>query len=536
MIKKYFFRLLTIYLFTTGCAQVVMPTGGEKDIVPPKVVKISPENESVNFDSKEIIIEFDEFTKLNQLKQQLIVSPPLKHGLNTKIKGKKLFIEIEDTLQPNTTYVLNFGNALVDLSENNPIPNFQYVFSTGSFIDSLELTGKVLDAFSLEVEKEVLVLLYVKEEKNDSLLFNGFPTYVGRTNESGEFKLSNIAEGKYIISALKESNDNFIYDRPDEKIAYNQATISLPKADSTAQTLFTFKEAPKKQYIETNTWKENELILKYIKPFNHLEFDFLDTVLSDILIDYRFSLNNDSATFWFKELSAQRFKLILNDDTSYTDTIRLKFDSIPKRSKLKITNTLTQKAPFHTPFTLIFNRLIEDFDTSKIMVMTADSNALEYKVLIDSMNRKKVYFVFNQESDSSYHVQLLPGAFTDVFERTWSDTLNQKISIDGFEDYGLLELEVDLEKDTGSFIIQLTDEQGKVLRSKPLVDLKANFLHLKPGSFRLKLILDENKNGRWDTGDYGKKIQAEKTFLYDESIQIRANWDKEIKWIIKRNL
>lgn len=537
MINKRIIYLIFSHLLFVACAQVVMPTGGEKDTVAPKILGIYPTNESTQFNAKKITLEFDEFAKLDKLKQQLIVSPPLKHDLNAKMKGKSLVIEIEDTLKPNTTYVLNFGNSIVDITENNPIQNFQYVFSTGAFLDSLALSGKVLDAFSREVEKEMLVLLYEKKEKNDSLLFTDFPTYVSRTDENGNYKLTNIAAGDYLIFALKETNNNFIYDRPNEKIAFRDEILSLPRVEKEEINLFAFEEASKKQYIETKNWQENELLVKFIKPFNRIEFDFLDTTLNDLLLDYSISPQKDTARFWFKELAAKRYKFIIHLDSNFTDTLRLKFDSISKLRKLKIEDNLDKKLPYYQPLALHFNRLINDFDTSEIALLTvSDSSKIEFNIEIDSVNLKKVHILFKHERDSSYFIQLNPGAFTDIFNKEWKDSLFQKISFDGEKDYGLLELEVDLENDTGAYIIQLTDNKGEVLRSKTLTEFKANFRHLKPGNFRLKLISDRNGNGRWDTGNYGEKMQAEKTFLYDEDIQIRSNWDKKIKWIIKSNL
>ena len=155
-----YFSLIFGVLLLSACAQVVAPTGGDRDLTPPEVMSLVPENQSLNFNANSFTLEFDEYVVLRKLKEQLLVSPPLKYSLESKTKGKNLIFTIKDTLKENTTYVFNFGNAIVDLNEGNPLSNFQYVFSTGPVIDSLSFSGKVVDAFDLTAEKDAVLLLY----------------------------------------------------------------------------------------------------------------------------------------------------------------------------------------------------------------------------------------------------------------------------------------------------------------------------------------------------------------------------------------
>lgn len=529
-IKRYTFLYPILSLLLYACAQVVSPSGGEKDIDPPQVIKTTPQNVSNNFNQKEINIQFDEFVKLNQLKQQLIVSPPLKHDLRTRLKGKSLAIEIKDTLKPNTTYVINFGDAIVDITENNPIRNFQYVFSTGLLIDSLELSGQVLDAFKLEAEKEALVMLY-KQTNTDSLAYKVVPDYIARTNNEGHFKLTYIAEGEYQVVVLKDANSNLLFDRADEKIAFEERPIRLPFNQEKIR-LFSFIETSKKQFIDNETWKDNQLTLSFKKPVSSLQFSFLDTSINDMLIDYRINAKKDSVSFWFKELGKQRMRFCLKDTySSLNDTINLDFDSIS--SPLRLLSPLNKKLPFFKAPVLEFNRPLDLLYTNKIGLTDLNGDSINFSIENDTVLKSKCRIIFEQEADSSYMLEILPNAFQDMYGRSLKDTIRKKMDFNSLKDYGLLEVQVDLPEKNAPLIIQLLNKQGEVLRSAPLTNNTIKFTYLKPEKYRLKLILDSNNNAYWDTGDYAKGVQAEKTFIYNEDIQIRSNWDKEIKWIIR---
>ena len=161
VVSKYYSGFVILLLaLISGCANIVTPTGGDKDSTPPKILSLAPENKSLNFSSKSFIISFDEFVQLNDISTQLIISPPLKSQPEFVLKGKNVVVKFNEALLPNTTYTINFGSAIRDINENNTLENFTYVFSTGSFIDSLSLRGTVKNALTLENEKEILLLLY----------------------------------------------------------------------------------------------------------------------------------------------------------------------------------------------------------------------------------------------------------------------------------------------------------------------------------------------------------------------------------------
>jgi len=179
------FLIFTFAIILYSCAQIVPLSGGEKDITPPKELTSVPLNRSLNFDASTITVEFDEFIQLIDLNTQLIISPIIQPKPEITVKGKKLVIKILNDLSPNTTYSINFGNAICDITENNSFPNYKFVFSTGDFLDSLSYAGNVLNAFNLEPEEKVNVLLYAHH--HDSVPLKELPNYIALTNKEGEY-------------------------------------------------------------------------------------------------------------------------------------------------------------------------------------------------------------------------------------------------------------------------------------------------------------------------------------------------------------
>jgi len=238
-------------LLLASCANIVTPSGGSKDITPPAVVKSSPENYSTRFDVDIVTITFDEFIQLQDLRNHLIISPPIEQAPDFRIKGKTVIIKFAEKLVDNTTYTINFGDAIRDITESNPIENFQYVFSTGDFLDSLSIKGKVENAFDLKTAKGTLVMLYAcsnTSSEYDSLPYKELPNYFAKTDASGGFKINNIKEGKYQVFALKDENRNYLYDLPNEQIAFLNKTID--PAGSSEILLPLFEETKSKQRLK----------------------------------------------------------------------------------------------------------------------------------------------------------------------------------------------------------------------------------------------------------------------------------------------
>ncbi|MBN1186329.1 MAG: Ig-like domain-containing protein [Bacteroidales bacterium] len=214
------------FILLMGCAKQGSPTGGPKDEDPPKVVLCSPPNYSTQFNETQIQIEFDEYIDLKDINSQLLVSPPFKEQPIVKPKGKYFEIEFEDTLKENATYTFNFGNAIVDNHEGNALSDYEYVFSTGDYIDSLSLQGKMVDAFTLKPSKEpFFVMLY--ENLSDSAPLLEIPSYINRSNAEGFYSINNVKNDTFRVFALKDANNNLIFDLPNEIIAFYDTTMLM---------------------------------------------------------------------------------------------------------------------------------------------------------------------------------------------------------------------------------------------------------------------------------------------------------------------
>ncbi len=228
MLKRKEIIIPVIFLLAAviSCARIGTPTGGPKDVTPPKVVLSEPQNYSTNYSGKEINIEFNEFIQLKSINQEFIVSPPQKDKPVIVQKGKRVVVQLRGDLADSTTYTLNFGNAIADYNEGNPLPGYEFVFSTGPVLDSLSVKGRVLKAFDLTPDKDgELVMLY--KNLNDSAPHTMVPAYITKTDEKGYFSINNIPEGKYRLFALKDVNANMMYDLPNEAVAFADSVITI---------------------------------------------------------------------------------------------------------------------------------------------------------------------------------------------------------------------------------------------------------------------------------------------------------------------
>ncbi|MEH6408130.1 MAG: Ig-like domain-containing protein, partial [Leeuwenhoekiella sp.] len=238
--------VILLLLTVVNCAKRGTPTGGPKDETAPAFVEATPPNYSTHFEGNEIRIYFDEYIKLKDLQKNLIISPPMSPApLITPLGSASKFIQIEilDTLIPNTTYVFNFGNSVVDNNEGNPFTFFKYVMSTGDYIDSLSVKGRIKDALLREPDQFVTVMLYpVDSIYNDSIIYKSPPRYVTNTLDSSTtFDLSNLKEGRYQLAALKDEDNNYTFQPAKDKIAFLDTFIDVP-TDSVF-TLSLFSEA-----------------------------------------------------------------------------------------------------------------------------------------------------------------------------------------------------------------------------------------------------------------------------------------------------
>jgi len=225
-------------LFCWSCAQQGSPSGGPRDEDPPRVLECTPPNYSTQFESRKIQITFDEYIVLDNVNQQLVVSPPMEEQPTVKLKRKSLIIEFEEALRINTTYTFNFGDAIKDLHEGNKLQNYEYVFSTGEILDSMSVRGNLKYAENLEVPDEPFsIMLY--SDLRDSVPLLDIPLYVGRSDDSGVFSVNNLRPDVYKVFALKDGNNNFLFDLPSEEIAFLDFVDEIGKLFKTIEIYLT---------------------------------------------------------------------------------------------------------------------------------------------------------------------------------------------------------------------------------------------------------------------------------------------------------
>jgi len=508
------------------CAKRGSPSGGLKDTLAPVIVRSTPENYSTNFDGDEIRIYFDEYIKLVDIQKNLIVSPPLEYQpiITPTNTSKQLRIKIIDTLRENTTYSFNFGKSIVDNNEGIEFPYFKYVFSTGAYIDSLQLNGTINDALLPVPENPVSVALYeLNEEYTDSIIFSKKPMYITTTRDStGNFQLTNLKEGKYVLVGLKENNNDYIFQPKTDKIAFLKDTITLP-TDST-YTLTLFKEILDYNISRPSHTSKNEFIFGYQGNIDSLVLEPISTLPENFTsVTYR-DAKKDTLHYWFKpefDSEVTDSLLYLAKNRGQTDTLEVNIKNLFADS-LKIGvlkgGTLT---PIDT-FQLEFNTPLQTINESLITVLDTDSIAVPVTTQRDTLyNRAKI--IFEKKADQRYNITALPGTFTDFFEET-NDTLNYTIKTKAKDDYGDISLTL---QNANEFplIVELLNTKFEVLRSKHISENKVvSFEFIEPGFYYIRIIFDSNNNKIWDTGNFLRKEQPEKIVYYPREIEVRANW------------
>lgn len=521
---KYTFLLLL--LITIGCAKRGSITGGLKDTIAPVLKASYPQNFSKNFKDNEIKLVFDENIKLKNLNKQLIISPPMKYEplILPTTPSKTITIKIKDTLQPNTTYSFNFGQSIADNNEGNPFNQFKYVFSTGNYIDSLSLSGRVKSAYDKEVEPFVSVLLYeVNDTFTDSVVYNQTPKYVTNTLDSLKtFRLENLKAGKYLLVALKDYNSNNKYNPKTDKIGFIKELITIP--NDTVYELKLFKEKlPFKTFKPTQA-SGNRLLMGFEGKLNNGK-DRPKTILKNGNDDLTHVVTKfpkkDSLQIWFKPIKTDSLRLaVAKEKYEANFTFKIKDQ---KKDTLTLVASQSIDLKFRERFNLESSTPLLTIENSKISVLNKTKTAVPFTTEYDDFNQK-LYFDFKKEPSENYTIQMLPGAIIDFYEKS-SDTLNFKLNTKPVEDYGNLTVVLANAKQF-PIIIELTNEKGDVLASEFTEEKTTiNFNLIDPTLYSLRAIYDTNKNKEWDSGNYLEKLQAEEVIYFSKEIEVRANWD-----------
>lgn len=529
------FFILFMALGFYQCARKGTPTGGPKDETPPVLLRAEPENMTIDFKAQKIRLYFDELVQLKDVQEQLIVSPPLKYPpLLSPQGGANKFIEItiKDTLLENTTYTLNFGQSIVDNNEGNPNSFLTYVFSTGSYIDSLELNGVVTDAFNKEADDFITVMLYkIDSAYTDSTIYKKPPNYITNTLDSTIiFNLKNIKEGTYSLFAIKDAAKDNTFNQKTDKIGFINDTVTLP-TDS-IYLLNLFREIPDYAVTVPSLAAKNRISFGYYGNGKDVRISTLTTLPDTIKTKVLKEPQKDTLNYWFTPFEMDSIIFIVTNETlKVKDTFTVKNRKVALDS-LRLNPNQKGALKFDNPLSIQANTPIVRVDSSKINFINKDSLNVPYTLILDSLENKMV-FDFELEANENYKIQLLPGMVVDFFEET-NDTINYSFTTKSLADYGNLQLTINGNNITYPIIVQLLNVKEEVQRELFAEGPQLfEFNNLDPSDYLIRVIFDENGNKKWDTGNYLKRLQPEKVSYYPIPIEVRANWEVPTTFTLK---
>jgi uncharacterized protein (DUF2141 family) len=542
------------------CANVVSPTGGPKDKVPPIVLSAVPENQSTKFEGKEIVINFDEYVTLNNPNGNILISPPLEKNPSYKLSGKSLIIKFKEPLRSETTYSINFGESIKDLHEGNIFKNYSYVFSTGEIIDSLTLEGKLIQGIDHKPSADYYVMLYCNENDSvsiDSLPRTRKPYYLTKSDKEGKFKFSGLKDTEYLVFALKDENSNLRFDLPNENIAFLD---SLVKPIHNSQSIVhndSVKPKPKKaESLVLYSFLEEDTIQKLLKkeivedgllrfafnrPAHNVKIEVLESLPDTFSIFPTYSSNYDTILWHFTPNKDSLF-FAINYDTLINDTTLMSLkprktaarrgqqESISKSLEIKTNISAGKLVPeqdliltFKEPVTNITMRdtswFIVDKDTiiNDLHFTKIDSFGLKYK-----LDKTLV-------PEKSYKI-IVPDSVFYSFKGVTNDTTEISFKVPEISQYGNIFVTVEVPENVPQIIVELLDEKDKFVARQIVNETnKIGFEYLTPKKYKLKATIDKDGNGKWSPGNYGKKLLPEPVYYHKDVFDVKANWDIDLE-------
>ena len=525
---KNFICIVISALVIFGCAKRGNPSGGPIDSIPPVLVNASPKLNSINFDSDEIRLTFDEWIKLENIQDQLIISPPIDKSSYeiTPLSGvtKKVFLRFLDSLNPKTTYTINFGNSIQDNNENNPLTFFSYTFSTGETIDSLFIMGNIIDAFHQETDDYISLQLYrVDSLFKDSIIYSDKPTYISNTLDSTNYKFQNLKEGKYLLIALKDLDNNYFFDPFYDKIGFMDSLIILPR-DSIID-LKLFKEETDLVWEKPHFINSEKIGFGYYGRLDMDKIKIESNIPDSVNFVFTKEKDIDTLNLWLSKNSfdSLNFKLVESDTTKLTT---VKFDR--KKDSLMDSLNLSPKTinviDLNESFKISSNIPIDNVEDSLISVRDIDSLVIPFSTKINSQ-LNEVFISFDVSPSDKYNILIKPNAIKDI-RGSVNDTLNYNVVSQTLEDYGNIFLDI-VGGNNSKYILQLLNSNNEIIKEykNAYSNSSYTFNYVRPGKYTFRLIEDLNSNDMWDTGNYIKRKQPEPVYYFPSEIDVRANWD-----------
>jgi hypothetical protein len=519
-------------LFVYGCASMQSPTGGPKDSIPPKVIIENPKNYTRNFKAEKIEIEFDEFIKLSNEYTEISISPAIDILPEFKAKKENLTIAFKEVLEKNTTYSINFGKAIADVNEGNLLKNYSYVFSTGNEIDSLSISGKVINSLTKEKLKDVTV--FILPISQDSLFGKKRASIFNITDTAGTFKLSNLRGDTYRLYALLEQGGDRIYNAENEEIGFLQDPLKLTK-DTSGIILQVFKEYPTVFTIKDRRIEgDGRINLTFNRPVIEPSITIIEPANIDASKTVEFSLKRDSATIWLPELTFDSIDVVVNSAGKALDTVTLRRSKRDTYLKTLVVsdNLLGSKIRPGSELILRFTSPIQSFQESQITLLEDSLITKGYQIVKDSISLRTYRIKYPWKLKKTYTLKLAENAFTDIIG-TKSKMYNKKFELDVDDNYGSISIKISVPDTSKTYLVQWLNERKELLRQNSIrKNTILNYVRYPTAKYQIRIIYDDNKNGEWDTGNLRERRQPEKSWNFEKTIALRPNWDLEENVVI----
>lgn len=583
--------LATLGSILFSCANMSRPGGGPRDTTPPAYIKSEPTPDARNFSKQKLEIEFDEIIQVDKPSEKVIISPPQINMPKIQAQGKKVKIELQDSLLPNTTYTIDFNDAIVDNNEKNPLKGYSLSFSTGEKYDSLQISGILLNAEDLEPITGMLVGVY---SNLDDSAFKTLPMErITMSDAYGKFVIRNLKPGNYRVVAIKDFNRNYHFDNASEDIAFCDSIVS-PYAVSQQyiDTIYTdsatidsiicidynkfypndvllmaFNEQYKSRYLDSNTRKErNKLDFVFSTPHKELpQIKLLNVEAQDDWYVLEKSYTNDTLCYWIKD------SLIYNLDTLnvamqyyrtdslqqlslYDDTLTMIYRAPkekPKKKKRKAVNdTLPEVIPtvfakmdvkikskqdINQPIPITFEKPIDSINMEAFHLYEKHDTLWTplpdtlYTIAQDTTSIRQYYIKHKWKPEGTYRMTVDSLAVVDMYG-LHTDKFSRDFTVKSLQEYSNLYFAITGVSDSAYVI--LLNSSDKPVTSTPVKDGGAEFTYLKPGTYYARLFIDGNGNGKYDTGNYDQKQQPEEVYYYPQELELRAYWNVEQEWNI----
>ena len=534
--KLKYIILINFYCFIVvemlfSCAQIVAPTGGKKDTLAPVIVKIIPADQSRNFNGKQIDILFNEYVSVDNIQQQLSITPNLEGTYETKILPKGARLTFDKPFKDNTTYSFNFRNAFKDMNERNIAKNIRLVFSTGNIIDSLKVSGKVNNPLVNKPMINVSVGLYVYSDTLNPKKIK--PYYFIKTDSSGIFNIENVAAGKYRIYAITDENNNLLYEEAKERLGIIKDTIDLKVNIGN---------------LEINVAKMEKISNKVLKVRTTSSYAYID--YNRGIKNVKISFNDKKDSLVYQQTEAKNIR-IFNTNQVYADTIKvkisvidsldrvftheqkIKFKEKPKKNESTKEEFTMKTKPSNgedidlknVGYTFTFTKPIKYYDLNKIEFMNDTLVRVPITERDIKWNSEKTEMKIGNDGKKAkvfVRLKMLKGTFISV-ENDSTQRFTSTYPIRNSENYGTLSGEVKNPNKKG-FFVELLNEQYEVVQKVDNV-LKYEFAFVKAGTYYIRMIIDENRNGRWDSGDLEKNQIPETIKFALDKIKLKQNFE-----------